>query len=404
MRLPTKYTHKGYSYLEWAEAQKAYHCGTDFNYGPRSNSDLGLPLYPFKSGKVVHTSEPIDPTTSGYGKIVILKHNDDEYSKYAHLDEIKCKIGDKVTTFDEIATIGKSGTSSPHLHFEIFDKHIKDLGFAQAKGYRYYPSYKSKEFVKEHYKNPLEHIRPTTLKVHIVADGVSWIDEHIEWVQDWFMENTKDQLFLDIEVEHVEVATKLNENDKVDLAWFFDKFRDDFAYKDIAIYCTSNEDWENKDFGGYQKGGKQLGLETIFMHAEPNGTRSFATIEHEFRGRITHEIIHSLYEMTGKNDEDRTHYWDYDKKQISEALKEIDYDNLKVNPLTKTYMFKLVKGSNDEDVFAIGVNGKKHHIVNEYTYKKGVEQEMWKDDFEEWSQKEVDNLETGFAFVASPNK
>ncbi|MBK8224130.1 MAG: M23 family metallopeptidase [Candidatus Obscuribacter sp.] len=56
------------------------------------------------------------------GNTITIKHEDGNYSFYAHLlkDSIKVKEGDRVTPGQHIATLGNSGnTTGPHLHFHI---------------------------------------------------------------------------------------------------------------------------------------------------------------------------------------------------------------------------------------------------------------------------------------------
>ena len=57
----------------------------------------------------------------GYGKLVIIKHNDTYLSAYAHNDRIRVKEGDFVKAGQRIADIGSSGsrTDTVKLHFEI---------------------------------------------------------------------------------------------------------------------------------------------------------------------------------------------------------------------------------------------------------------------------------------------
>jgi len=52
--------------------------------------------------------------------VAILKHGGDYYSVYAHLADIRVKLGDKVVRGQVIATLGDTGTSTgPSLYFEI---------------------------------------------------------------------------------------------------------------------------------------------------------------------------------------------------------------------------------------------------------------------------------------------
>jgi len=56
----------------------------------------------------------------GLGLVAILKHGGDYYSVYAHLADIRVKLGDKVVRGQVIATLGDTGTSTgPSLYFEI---------------------------------------------------------------------------------------------------------------------------------------------------------------------------------------------------------------------------------------------------------------------------------------------
>ena len=56
---------------------------------------------------------------SGYGRLIIVKHNNDFLSAYAHCDSFMLKEGSKVKRGTVIAKMGSSGTSRDQLHFEI---------------------------------------------------------------------------------------------------------------------------------------------------------------------------------------------------------------------------------------------------------------------------------------------
>ncbi len=55
----------------------------------------------------------------GYGKLVIIKHNEQFLSAYAHNRILLVKEGDVVKAGEKIAEIGSSGTQKTKLHFEI---------------------------------------------------------------------------------------------------------------------------------------------------------------------------------------------------------------------------------------------------------------------------------------------
>lgn len=55
----------------------------------------------------------------GYGKLIIIKHNDTYLSAYAHNQVIKVNEGDTVRGGQMIGTMGKGNRGQPLLHFEI---------------------------------------------------------------------------------------------------------------------------------------------------------------------------------------------------------------------------------------------------------------------------------------------
>ena len=58
----------------------------------------------------------------GYGLFIIIDHNIDYVTLYAHLSEVLVEEGDVVGQGDVIGKVGSTGNSTgPHLHFEIRD-------------------------------------------------------------------------------------------------------------------------------------------------------------------------------------------------------------------------------------------------------------------------------------------
>lgn len=66
-------------------------------------------------GRVVYAGSGI----AGYGRLLILRHNDEYLSAYGHNDSLLVTEGDTVKVGQTIATRGSSGTDSVKLHFEI---------------------------------------------------------------------------------------------------------------------------------------------------------------------------------------------------------------------------------------------------------------------------------------------
>ncbi len=66
--------------------------------------------------------------TGGFGNLVKIKHSDNTYTYYAHLNSIGVKVGDVVGQGCIIGKLGNTGHSSgPHLHFEWRD--VGDVKF-----------------------------------------------------------------------------------------------------------------------------------------------------------------------------------------------------------------------------------------------------------------------------------
>ena len=58
----------------------------------------------------------------GYGLFVVIDHNIDYVTLYAHLSQLLVKQGDVVAQGDVVGLVGSTGNSTgPHLHFEIRD-------------------------------------------------------------------------------------------------------------------------------------------------------------------------------------------------------------------------------------------------------------------------------------------
>jgi len=103
--------------------KKGSHWGLDLGwtskipeYGPHQ------PIYASADG-VVYSTHDKDRTGKSWGNYIKIKHDDNTYTLYAHLEEgsLKVRKGDKVKQAQEIAKMGKSGgTKAYHEHFEIY--------------------------------------------------------------------------------------------------------------------------------------------------------------------------------------------------------------------------------------------------------------------------------------------
>lgn len=88
---------------------------TGLNKGIDLAGNLGEPVVAAAAGQVVYAGTGL----RGYGKLLIVKHNDTFLSAYAHNDTLFVKEGDIVSAGQRIAGMGASGTDRVKLHFEI---------------------------------------------------------------------------------------------------------------------------------------------------------------------------------------------------------------------------------------------------------------------------------------------
>lgn len=102
-------------------------------------SGFGFRLHPIKKVKKLHkgvdfkvemgtevlvtaggTVEKVLTHESGYGKHIVIKHDENYQTMYAHLSDFKVKKGDKVEKGQVIGYSGNTGKSiTPHLHYEV---------------------------------------------------------------------------------------------------------------------------------------------------------------------------------------------------------------------------------------------------------------------------------------------
>jgi murein DD-endopeptidase MepM/ murein hydrolase activator NlpD len=85
------------------------HKGIDFA-GKKGSS-----IYSSANGIVIRANRGI-----GYGKVIMIKHENNLQTTYAHLNKIEVAVGDTVIAGQEIGKLGNTGWSTgPHLHYEV---------------------------------------------------------------------------------------------------------------------------------------------------------------------------------------------------------------------------------------------------------------------------------------------
>ncbi|MGB8434872.1 MAG: peptidoglycan DD-metalloendopeptidase family protein, partial [Burkholderiales bacterium] len=117
-RAPNAPSSGGDSAWGWPAAGKVVSTFKDSGgKGVAISGKLGDPVYASAPGTVVYSGEGLP----SYGKLIIVKHNDEYLSVYAHNSVILVKEKQTVAKGQKIAEIGTSGTGapSPRLHFEI---------------------------------------------------------------------------------------------------------------------------------------------------------------------------------------------------------------------------------------------------------------------------------------------
>ena len=78
-------------------------------------ASTGTPIKACAEGTVIHAG-----LQGAYGNLVIIEHENDVQTYYAHCSKILVKQGDRVNENSVIANVGSTGNSTgPHLHLEI---------------------------------------------------------------------------------------------------------------------------------------------------------------------------------------------------------------------------------------------------------------------------------------------
>lgn len=85
--------------------------GKGIDIGGQFSSDINAAA----AGRVVYSGSGL----IGYGKLIIIKHNEHYLSAYGHNSELYVEEGDEVMAGARIAAMGNGPNRTPMLHFEI---------------------------------------------------------------------------------------------------------------------------------------------------------------------------------------------------------------------------------------------------------------------------------------------
>jgi lipoprotein NlpD len=83
--------------------------------GIRISGREGSDVTAAEGGRVVYSGSGL----IGYGRLIIVKHNDNYLSAYGHNQALLVSEGDRVTKVQKIAAMGLASDGRPMLHFEI---------------------------------------------------------------------------------------------------------------------------------------------------------------------------------------------------------------------------------------------------------------------------------------------
>lgn len=165
-KYPCEFDKLGLSYLEYYAQHEAFHPGVDLNLGA-GDADLGNPVVAPIDLEIEYIA-PIGQSNGGFGNFIIAYSTAyGVWMRFAHLNTVNVKLHDRVKMGQQIGTVGKTGTTSAHLHWEIFNEMCYDL---QGSKYLFYPKGKSKQWVSEHYLDPLKFITD-------INEGEQWEKE-----------------------------------------------------------------------------------------------------------------------------------------------------------------------------------------------------------------------------------
>lgn len=99
----------------WPSSGKVIRGFSKQNKGLDIQGNRGDPVYAAAEGEVVYSGTGL----RGYGQLVIIKHNPEYVSAYAHNSAVLVDEGEHIKQGQKIAEIGDSGTDSVKLYFEL---------------------------------------------------------------------------------------------------------------------------------------------------------------------------------------------------------------------------------------------------------------------------------------------
>ncbi len=132
----------GYKFID--KIPGGFHLGEDLNAGKTANADYGLPVIAPFDGVI----EYVQPKGSGWGVIVAYNAEIERWWRLGHLKDFVVKKGDIVKGGQIVGHCGKTGTPSPHCHFEVWKKKLSS--------WTAYPKNWTKQKIFEYFEAPFD--------------------------------------------------------------------------------------------------------------------------------------------------------------------------------------------------------------------------------------------------------
>jgi hypothetical protein len=119
-----------YRYASTAGGTREPHHGVEFS------NPTGTPVHAAADGRVIFAGPDQQaiyaPWGNFYGNLVVIEHNSDLFTLYAHLSRIDVSVNQKVIAGDQIGQVGRTGGAiGSHLHFEVRRGDVEDYFAAQ---------------------------------------------------------------------------------------------------------------------------------------------------------------------------------------------------------------------------------------------------------------------------------
>ena len=114
-----------YGYGSTANGTRDPHHGVEFS------NPSGTPVYAAAEGTVIFAGPDDEaiyaPWGNFYGNLVVIEHQDQVFTLYAHLSRIDMQAGQNVSAGEKIGEVGRTGGAvGSHLHFEVRQDDVED--------------------------------------------------------------------------------------------------------------------------------------------------------------------------------------------------------------------------------------------------------------------------------------